>query len=327
MHTPPGVGRRPALSLLLAGTLLGGLGACAPTTDRGDDAVIAGGLPTPAEQRTVVFQSDFGGGVMHGIARGVSRDIYIDDLSHSIPDFDIRAAARSLAGAAPYWPAGTVFVSVVDPGVGTPRKSVVLQTESGHYFVTPDNGTLELVADRLGIAAMREIDESVNRLAGSEWSHTFHGRDVYSYTGARLAAGVISFEQVGPLLESAVVRIGDPVARVEDGVAHGHVITNGARGFGNVGTNIDLDDFNLLGIEENVESARVTIRAGDTVAYDAVVPYVRTFGEVPLGEAMLYVNSRHFMGIALNQASFTAAHGIGTGPEWTLEIRKAPPPE
>ncbi len=140
-------------------------------------ALIASAEPKPA---ALVFQSDFGekdGAVasMRGVAYGVSPGLPMFDLTHEIPTFDIWAAAYRLNQVASYWPAGTVFVSVVDPGVGTDRKSVVLQTESGHYFVTPDNGTLTLVADELGVAAVREIDEAVNRLKDSEKSYTFHG--------------------------------------------------------------------------------------------------------------------------------------------------------
>src|SRR5580704_9478558 len=162
------------------------------------------GLQVGAQNRIVVFQSDFGlkdGAVseMKGVAMGVSPDLKLFDLTHEIPAYDIWAAAYRLQQTVPYWPAGTVFVSVVDPGVGTERKSVVLKTRTGQYIVTPDNGTLTLVAESLGIDSIREIDESVNRRPGSGSSYTFHGRDVYSYTGARLAAGVIRFEQVGPL--------------------------------------------------------------------------------------------------------------------------------
>ena len=140
---------------------------------------------------------------MKGVAVGVSPDIHIYDLTHQIEPYNIWQGALRLAQTAEYWPAGTVFVSVVDPGVGTERKSIVLRTKSGHYFVTPDNGTLTFVAPRLGIDAVREIDEAVNRRKNSEKSFTFHGRDVYAYTAARLAAGVISFEQVGRELPAA----------------------------------------------------------------------------------------------------------------------------
>src|SRR3984885_9966125 len=145
-----------------------------------------------AQNKIVVFQSDFGlkdGAVsaMKGVANGVSTALKLYDLTHEIPSYNIWEAAYRLEQTVRYWPSGTVFVSVVDPGVGTPRKSVVLKTNSGHFIVTPDNGTLTLIAESLGISELREIDETINRRKGSEDSYTFHGRDVYVYTGARLA--------------------------------------------------------------------------------------------------------------------------------------------
>src|SRR5882672_10186592 len=165
-----------------------------------------------AQRKILVFQSDFGlkdGAVsaMKGVAMDVSSDLKIFDLTHEIPAYNIWEAAYRLQQTAPYWPSGTVFVSVVDPGVGSERKSIVLKTKSGHFFVGPDNGQFTLVAQSLGIAAIYEIDEAINRRKNSQASYTFHGRDVYAYTGARLAAGIISFEQVGKSLPKEVVKI------------------------------------------------------------------------------------------------------------------------
>src|SRR5262245_10886272 len=160
----------------------------------------------------VVFQSDFGtkdGAVaeMKGVALSVDPALQLFDITHEIPIYNIWEAAYRLNQAAPYWPAGTVFVSVVDPGVGTERKAVVLKTKSGHYFVSPDNGTLTLIVQTLGIDEIREIDETKNRRKGSERSHTFYGRDVFAYTAARLASGKIDFKKVGKKLEKSVVTI------------------------------------------------------------------------------------------------------------------------
>src|SRR5450631_3898110 len=151
----------------------------------------------------LVLLTDFGtqdGAVaaMKGVAYSVSQDLLISDLSHDNPS--IFEVAYRLYQTEQFWPKDTVFVAVVDPAVGTQRLSVVLKTRTGHYFVGPDNGLLSLVAERDGVEALRRIDERVNRRPGSEDSHTFHGRDVFVYTGARLAAGVIGFDQVGPLL-------------------------------------------------------------------------------------------------------------------------------
>ncbi len=171
-------------------------------------------LAAAAQARApLVLLTDFGtqdGAVsaMKGVAYGVSQDLLISDLSHENPS--IFAGAYRLYQAEQFWPAATVFVAVVDPGVGTERLSIVLKTRTGHYFVGPNNGLLSLVAERDGIEGLRQIDEHVNRRPGSEESHTFHGRDVFAYTGARLAAGVISFEQVGPPLRGASVDF-DPV--------------------------------------------------------------------------------------------------------------------
>src|ERR1700685_2732148 len=146
-----------------------------------------GVLCCAAQNKIVVFQSDFGlkdGAVseMKGVAMGVSPELKLFDLTHEIPAYNIWDAAYRLQQTVPYWPAGTVFVSVVDPGVGTARKSVVLKTTTGQFIVTPDNGTLTLVAETLGIGEIREIDEQVNRRPESRNSYTFHGRDVYSFT-------------------------------------------------------------------------------------------------------------------------------------------------
>jgi S-adenosylmethionine hydrolase len=275
-----------------------------------------------AKERTaVIIQADFGGAVMPGVVYSVSQELDVFNVQPLIPLYNIDAASRSLAYTAPYWPSGTVFVSVVDPGVGTPRKSVVLKTKSGHYFVTPDNGTLTDVAAKLGIEAMRQINESVNRIKGSELSHTFHGRDVYSYTAGRLAAGVISYEEVGPLLEPEVVTLQRPDAYIKDNAVHGY-ITSGQGRLGNVAANIRNVLFDKLGISEG-QMVHVTIRQNDKTKWNGNIPYVRTFGEVPLGDPLLFVNSSYYMSVALNQGQFGNEYKIGSGTAWTMEIRAA----
>ena len=153
----------------------------------------------------LVFQTDFGlddGAIsaMEGVSFGVSQSLNIRHLTHNIPQYNIFDASYRLFQAIGYWPEGTVFVSVVDPGVGSARKSVVAKTKTGQYIVTPDNGTLTHINKFVGIEEVREIEERVNRLKNSELSYTFHGRDVYAYTGARLASNTIDMEGVGPKL-------------------------------------------------------------------------------------------------------------------------------
>lgn len=272
------------------------------------------------ERNAVVIQADFGGAVMPGVVFAVDKEIPIFTVQPLIELYNIDAAARNLIYTAPVWPAGTVFVSVVDPGVGTQRKSVVLKTKNGQFFVTPDNGTLSYVAKELGIEAVREIDEEINRRPGTEWSHTFHGRDVYAYTAGRLAAGVITFEQVGPLLAAKVVVLEMPKPVVKDGVATGMI--DSSRGhLGNTTCLIDRHTFEQLGVKEG-ERVVVKIRKGDKVVWEEAVPYVRTFGDVPVGKNLLFINSSGFVAMAVNQGNFANAFSIDSGREWTLSVRK-----
>ena len=173
---------------------------------------------------------------MRGVIRSVDRELVVDDLTHEIPAYNVWEAAYRLNAVVDYWPQDTVFVSVVDPGVGTSRKSVVARLKNGLTIVTPDNGTLTLVAQRIGIDAVREIDEHKHRLPGSEGSYTFHGRDVYAYDAALLASGKMKFDDVGPLLQSDIVEIeyekpGQSDARIFGGIPvldpqYGNIWTN-----------------------------------------------------------------------------------------------------
>lgn len=280
-------------------------------------------------EHALVLQTDFGlkdGAVaaMRGVAVGVSPAISIYDLSHENTPFDTWEAAYRLKQAAPFWPEGTVFVSVVDPGVGTARKSVVLKTKSGHFFVSPDNGTLTLVAEELGIAAVREIDEARNRRAGSERSYTFHGRDVYAYVGARLAAGVIAFEDVGPLLAPQVVMLAYERPRLESGALVGTIPFLDFQ-YGNVWTNLDEALFAQLNPKLG-DRFHVTIaRAGQPI-FAGDLPYARTFGDVPEGAPLLYLNSLMNVSFALNMGDFAKKHGVACGAEWSVRVEKLKSP-
>ena len=217
----------------------------------------------------LILQTDFSlkdGAVsaMKGVAFGVDHNLKIFDLTHEIPPYNIWEGAYRLYQTASYWPQGSVFVSVVDPGVGTDRKSVVLKTKNGQYFVSPDNGTLTLVAQTLGIDSVREIDEKANRLKGSEKSYTFHGRDVYAYTGARLASGVITFEQVGPELPAKVVELSYQKAKATKGEVKGNIPILDIQ-YGNVWSNISDELLNQAGIKP---SSRPVVNAARHVVCD-----------------------------------------------------------
>ncbi len=278
-----------------------------------------------SQNKIVVFQSDFGlkdGAVsaMKGVAMSVSPDLKLFDLTHEIPAYNIWEAAYRLQQTVPYWPAGTVFVSVIDPGVGTSRKSVVMKTNSGQFIVTPDNGTLTLLAESLGIAEIREIDEAVNRRKDSQKSYTFHGRDVYAYTGARLAAGVITFEQVGPALPNQVVSIPYQKATIEGKKLKGAIAILDIQ-YGNIWTNISGDLFKQLNAKFG-DTLHVTIYHNNKKVYEGMMPYSETFGAVAKGKPLAYLNSLLQLSFALNQGSFAQVHHIGSGNEWSVEVSK-----
>jgi S-adenosylmethionine hydrolase len=216
-------------------------------------------------------------------------------------------------------PKGTVFVSVVDPGVGTKRKSVVLKTKSGHYFVSPDNGSLTAVAEQLGVEAVREIDEAVNRLADSEKSYTFHGRDVYAYTGARLAAGVISFAEVGRELPAEVMSIPYQKPRVDGGRVYGNIEILDPQ-FGNIWTNIDRETFKALELDPG-DSVSIVIFNDGKVVLTQTLPYFPTFGRVPVGEPLLYLNSLNKVSLAINQGNYET-FDVKSGASWSIRIEK-----
>ena len=278
-----------------------------------------------AQKKILVFQSDFGvkdGAVsaMKGVAMGVSPDLKIFDLTHEIPAYNIWEAAYRLEQTAQYWPAGTVFVSVVDPGVGSERKSIVLKTKSGHFFVGPDNGQFTLIAQSLGIAEVHEIDEAINRRKNSQASYTFHGRDVYAYTGARLSAGIINLEKVGPQLASSVVMIDFQKPVFENGSVKGNIPILDIQ-YGNAWTNIDAVTFKKLDLHYG-DMLHVEIRQADQKIYEGDMPYETTFSGVEKGKPLCYLNSLMNVSFALNQGSFAEANKVSSGPDWNVIIKK-----
>lgn len=278
-----------------------------------------------ADRSAVVFQSDFGlrdGAVsaMKGVAFAVDPSLALFDITHEIPPYNIWEAAYRLKQTAPYWPTNTVFVSVCDPGVGTDRRAAVLLTRSGHRFVTPDNGTLTFVAETLGVAELRIIDTARHRLKGSEDSYTFHGRDLFAYVAARLAAGKLDFADVGPLATNGVVSISYQKAVHSDGTVQGCIPVLDPQ-YGNVWSNVGKSLFSELKPAYGDEF-QVTIRKAGKKIWAGRMPYVASFGNVPDGKPLLYINSLLEVAIALNQGDFAKTHKIGSGPEWSVEIRR-----
>ena len=276
----------------------------------------------------LILQTDFGtsdGAVcaMYGVAISVNPSLQIFDLTHDIPQYDIWEASYRLYQVISYWSEETVFVSVVDPGVGSERRSIVVKTSAHQYIITPDNGTITHVKENIGIIAAREIDETVHRLPHSGESHTFHGRDIYAYTGARLASHLISFEQIGPEVpKDSLVELPKNEAYIKNGIISGNIDVLDVQ-FGNVWTNIDHSLLKELDVEYG-DSLEVTIKNEKRQLYKNVMKFRRSFADSHVGEPLIYVHSLGKLGIAINQGSFAETYRIEAGMERKIMIHKAP---
>ncbi|MGT2687319.1 SAM hydrolase/SAM-dependent halogenase family protein [Streptococcus porcinus] len=274
----------------------------------------------------LVLQSDFGlvdGAVsaMVGVALQEDQAVQVHHLTHDISPYNIFEASYRLFQTINYWPEGTTFVSVVDPGVGSKRKSVVALTKNNQYIVTPDNGTLTYIKKHIGIDAIREISEVKNRRKNTEFSYTFHGRDVYAYTGAKLASGHISFEEVGPELSvDAIVEVPVVNTVINEGIVSGVIDILDVR-FGSLWTSITRAEFQHLSPEFG-DRFEVTIFNNDMLVYQNQVTYGKSFADVRIGQPILYINSLYRVGLAINQGSFAKAYNIGVGQNWHLDIKK-----
>lgn len=261
----------------------------------------------PAAPPTVVFLSDFGHvddsvaickGVMYGIEPGL-REV---DLTHDVTPYNILEGARFLAGTTPYYPRGTVFVGVVDPGVGSSRRAIVALSRRGQYFVVPDNGLITLVDDQDGIDQVREIT-STGWMIGARLSSTFHGRDIFSPVGAHLARGE-DWTGVGPPIPaSSLVRLKIERAVLDPrGLSASVIGTDGP--FGNLITNVTAEQFASLGYRPG---ARIPV---SIAGKDYRLPFVRTFSDVPAGEPLMYIDSRGRLSLAVNRGNFAERYRV-----------------
>ena len=254
---------------------------------------------------TLVFITDFGTAndavaICKAVMVGIAPDARIMDITHQVTPFSIEEGARFLVGVTPYYPAGTVFVGVIDPGVGTNRKAVVVKSKKGQYFVVPDNGLVSPVLDRDGLDSAREITNT-SWMIGDKISSTFHGRDIFSPVGAHLAAGW-DFTLVGPEVQQ-LVRLTPKTATITEKGIEGDIIAIDDP-FGSLITDIPGDEFKKLGY---ALGERVTILL-DKKPFTA--PYTKTFMDVPVGDPLLYIDSRGRVGLALNERSFSVVNKI-----------------
>jgi S-adenosylmethionine hydrolase len=254
---------------------------------------------------TVVFLSDFGTrddavAICKGVMLAIEPSLRVIDLTHEVTPFAVADGARLLADTAAYYPADTVFVAVIDPGVGSARKPLVARSKRGQLFVVPDNGLLTLVADRDGLEGAREITNGGWMRAGGR-SSTFHGRDVFAPVAAHLAHGE-PWTDVGPPVDHPV-RLALHAATIERDVLRGEIIaTDGP--YGNLITNVDATTFTSLGWTFN---DRVPIEIGKE---QLTVPFVHTFSDVAVGKPLLYIDSRARLGVAINKGDFAKSHHV-----------------
>ena len=274
----------------------------------------------------LVLQSDFGTkdsavAEMKGTALSVNEKITIIDNTHEINPFDIWEGGYRLYQSIKTFPKNTVFVSVVDPGVGTDRKSIVVKTKDDHYIVTPDNGTITFIEKEIGIVEAREIDETKNRVNGSEKSYTFYGRDVYVYTGAKLASGKISFKDIGEKIDvSKLQRFKYKQPDLKNSVLQGNIPVLDVN-YGNVWTNINRNVVNKFDLKQG-NKYKILITDGKKKIIINNVVYGNTFDDVKIGDPVLYFNSLDCLAIALNSGNFAKKYKVGYGAKWKIEIKR-----
>jgi S-adenosylmethionine hydrolase len=272
----------------------------------------------PGTRPVVVFETDFGShedapAILKGVVLSIARDAAVIDLTHDIPPFDIETGAQDLEDAPGVFPVGTVFVVVVDPGVGTTRKGIAVLLANGRYLVGPDNGVLSLAMERWGVASVREITNPA--FQREHHSETFHGRDVFAPAGAHLAAGKAFFGGIGPEQKDWVKL---PATKVERaGETLRAVVAKIDEPYGNVWTNVRPEDLAPSGALP--AGTRLRFVVGEK---PVVVPLVATFGSVKEGEPLAYWNSRGRLSLALNMGNAAKAYAAKRGDKVTVSIER-----
>jgi S-adenosyl-L-methionine hydrolase (adenosine-forming) len=270
--------------------------------------------PSPAP-RVIGFMTDFdvkddAVGICKAVMLGIAPHANIVDITHQVTPFDIAQAGRFLAGSSPYFPHDAVFVAVIDPTVGSTRKAIIAKSKVGQYFVLPDNGMITQLSDRDGLVGAREITNPA-WMIGAKLSSTFHGRDIFSPAGAHLARGE-DWIAAGPALDLAkLVQLKNDSATIDATGLNGQVIgTDGP--FGNLVLNVPAESFAKLGYKLG-DRVTVTIAGAEYT-----LPFVKTFSDVPVGDGLLYIDSRGRLSVGIDQGNFAEMHHVR--PPVALEI-------
>lgn len=248
--------------------------------------------------RFITFTSDYGledefVGVCRGVMKRIAPEVEILDLSHGVEPQDVPAGAMILAQAVPFLPPA-VHLAIVDPGVGTERRGVVVGTRNGPPLVGPDNGLLSLAAQALG-GAVQAHEIANTDLTLAPISRTFHGRDVFAPVAAHLALGTPP-EEVGPPIPiHRLARIDMPAARVDDDHVHAQIVQSDH--FGNLQLNVERSDLEGAGILlGDLLELRIGGKSWDTL-------YCEAFAEVAPGKIAVLEDSHRHISVAINRGN------------------------
>jgi S-adenosylmethionine hydrolase len=253
--------------------------------------------------RPIVFMTDYGladgfVGVCHGVIARIAPDARVIDLAHQIARQDVLQGAVTLGRAATFMPEDSVFLAVVDPGVGSARRPVAVEAASGAVLVGPDNGVLSMAWEALGGANRAALIAS-DAVMLHPVSKTFHGRDVFAPAAAHLAVGMV-LKDIGPAIGPESLHALDfPGPMVAPGVLGARVVA--VDGFGNVQLNVTPADLEAAGLRGPLA---VGLRA---------VPRAATFADVPHGEVAAIVDSEGFLALVVNHGSAAQALGLAVG--------------
>jgi len=246
-------------------------------------------------RRIITLLTDFGVrdayiATMKGVILGICPEAEIIDISHEVRKFDVRHGAFLLHQAGPYFPKGTVHMAVVDPGVGTERRRIIIEGERCLY-VGPDNGVLSLAVEREGFVKAVEIKERKFMLPNL--SATFEGRDIFAPVSAHLARGV-RVDEFGPEV-SGIVKPSFSMPIVGEDRIVGEALH--IDGFGNIVTNIKGSHLNTI---KAVEGDFLRVRVGE---FSGIVKFSKTYGSVPTGAPVVVIGSSSFLEVSISQGS------------------------
>ncbi|WP_340820217.1 S-adenosyl-l-methionine hydroxide adenosyltransferase family protein [Methanolobus sp. WCC4] len=252
----------------------------------------------------ITLTTDFGSlypASMKGVILSIDPDATIVDITHSIPPTDIQAGALAMHSVVRYYPQGTIHVGVIDPGVGTERKAIVVRA-GGQYLVGPDNGLLMPAAKLLGDMEVYEISSDI---LPDEVSSTFHGRDIFAPVAAHISKGM-GLKEIGkPVDEYVTLDISG--YEIEKDFIRTRVVYIDS--FGNIITNVPGDE-----LMRSVQQGAILSIAGRQM------PFLSTYGEVTRGKLLSLVGSHGFLEVALNQGSAAKLLHLDNGNEITIGI-------